>query len=368
MSGAPGGLALELRCTLDAPRERIFKALTDPAELVKWWGPSGFTTPGSRWTWCIGGGYRFGMQPPDGALFHLAGEFLEIEPPAGSPTPSAGRSPTRTTGRRSSGCPWRRQQLTPRSCRWSQGTFATEARWALHRGRLDGFLRETVRTLRSEYLTTGTGWGAAENFDALGSPPKAAGPQPYPCPELGARSLRAYRTYASDSWRCRGRRVVPTARDLRVWTRVGAAGGFLAVLSYTLISAAPLSSTQGLVVACVFGPALMCASTGLYHVLRAHRRTVTLDLGLMANVAAGVTVTVMLFAQLGLKRWFEVQFGTGSTDSSERALHAAFEAANGIQLGRTLRGTCSLPRHRPPGPQHVGATHASDAYSRSQVV
>jgi hypothetical protein len=105
------------------------------------------------------------------------------------------------------------------------------------------------------------------------------------------------------------------------------------VLSYTLISAAPLSSAQGLVVACVFGPALMGASTGLYHVLRAHRRTVTLDLGLMANAAAGVAVTLMLFAQLGFKRWLEVQLGTGSNDSSERALHAAYEAANGIQLG-----------------------------------
>jgi len=117
------------------------------------------------------------------------------------------------------------------------------------------------------------------------------------------------------------------------WTRVGAACGFLAVLSYSLISAAPLTSQQGLALACVFGPALMYASTGLYHVLRAHRRTVTLDLGLMSNVAAGVAVTLMLFSQLGLKGWFEVQFGTGSTSSSDRALHAAFEAANGIQLG-----------------------------------
>jgi hypothetical protein len=117
------------------------------------------------------------------------------------------------------------------------------------------------------------------------------------------------------------------------WTRVGAVCGFLAVLSYTLISAAPLTSAQALVVACVFGPALVFASTGLYHVLRAHRRTVSMDLGLIANVAAGVTVTLMLFSQLGLKRWFEVQFGKGSIDSSERALHAAFEAANGIQLG-----------------------------------
>ena len=117
------------------------------------------------------------------------------------------------------------------------------------------------------------------------------------------------------------------------WARVGAVCGFLAVLSYTLISAAPLTSAEGLVVACVFGPALAAASTGLYHVLRLHRRTVTLDLGLMANVAAGVTVTLMLFAQLGMKRWFELQFGEGSTDSSERTLHASFEAANGIQLG-----------------------------------
>ena len=53
----------------------------------------------------------------------------------------------------------------------------------------------------------------------------------------------------------------------------------------------------------------------------------------MANLAAGVTVTGMLFAQLGLNRWFELQFGTGSTDSSDRPLQAAFEAANGIQLG-----------------------------------
>ena len=117
------------------------------------------------------------------------------------------------------------------------------------------------------------------------------------------------------------------------WTRVGAACGFLAVVSYSLIAAAPLTSGPALVVACVFGPALAFASLGLYHVLRAHRRTVSLDLGLVANLAAGVTVTLMLFAQLGLKRWFEEQFGTGSTDSSERALRAAFEAANGIQLG-----------------------------------
>lgn len=123
---------------------------------------------------------------------------------------------------------------------------------------------------------------------------------------------------------------------LVTWTRVGAVCGFVAGASYALALAAPATSAVGLVAASVFGPALVAFSTGLYHVLRAHRRTVTLDFGIMANVAAGVTVTLMLFSQLALNQWFELHFGTGSTDSSERALRAGFEAANGIQLGLDL--------------------------------
>ena len=82
MSGVQRGFTLDLSCAFDAPRERIFTALTEPAELVEWWGPSGFTTPEIEVDLNVGGGYRFGMQPPDGELFHLAGEFLEIEPPS----------------------------------------------------------------------------------------------------------------------------------------------------------------------------------------------------------------------------------------------------------------------------------------------
>jgi uncharacterized protein YndB with AHSA1/START domain len=29
----------------------------------------------------VGGTYRIAMQPPDGELFHLAGKYLEVEPP-----------------------------------------------------------------------------------------------------------------------------------------------------------------------------------------------------------------------------------------------------------------------------------------------
>lgn len=66
---------------LAAPRERIFRALTEPGVLAKWWGPSGFTTPEIDLDLRVGGGYRFRMQPPEGEAFHLAGEFLQLDPP-----------------------------------------------------------------------------------------------------------------------------------------------------------------------------------------------------------------------------------------------------------------------------------------------
>ncbi|MFZ3499546.1 SRPBCC family protein [Streptomyces sp. 5.8] len=60
----------------------VFQALTEPAELAKWWGPDGFTIPQVESDLRPGGAYRIEMQPPDGASFFLVGEFLEVDPPA----------------------------------------------------------------------------------------------------------------------------------------------------------------------------------------------------------------------------------------------------------------------------------------------
>jgi uncharacterized protein YndB with AHSA1/START domain len=59
----------------------VFRALTDPDEVAKWWGPRGFTSPNIDWDLRVGGRYRIAMQPPDGDLFHLSGEFRELDPP-----------------------------------------------------------------------------------------------------------------------------------------------------------------------------------------------------------------------------------------------------------------------------------------------
>jgi len=77
-----GGLTLRLHRELPAPREIVFRACIEPDDLAQWWGPDGFTTPEIDLDLRVGGEYRFGMQPPDGELFHLSGEFQAIEPPA----------------------------------------------------------------------------------------------------------------------------------------------------------------------------------------------------------------------------------------------------------------------------------------------
>ncbi|MGZ4314715.1 MAG: SRPBCC family protein [Gaiellaceae bacterium] len=76
------GLNLHMRRTLPARRSRVFNALTEPDELAKWWGPNGFTAPGVEVDLRVGGTYRIAMQPPEGALFYLVGEFREVDPPA----------------------------------------------------------------------------------------------------------------------------------------------------------------------------------------------------------------------------------------------------------------------------------------------
>ncbi|MFF3331016.1 SRPBCC domain-containing protein [Streptomyces sp. NPDC002888] len=76
-----GELRLHLRRVLDALCPVVFRELTDPRELARWWGPDGFTVPSVESDLRPGGGYRIAMQPPEGELFYLVGEFLEVEPP-----------------------------------------------------------------------------------------------------------------------------------------------------------------------------------------------------------------------------------------------------------------------------------------------
>jgi uncharacterized protein YndB with AHSA1/START domain len=81
MPGETGGLTLQMSRVLPAPRSAVFSACVDPVELAKWWGPRGFTSPSIELDLRVGGAYRIAMQPPDGDLFYLSGEFRDVDAP-----------------------------------------------------------------------------------------------------------------------------------------------------------------------------------------------------------------------------------------------------------------------------------------------
>jgi uncharacterized protein YndB with AHSA1/START domain len=77
----PNGLNLHLEKVLRAPRARVFAAFVDECTLAAWWGPDDFTVPNVEISAREGERYRFTMQPPEGAAFHISGEFRDVDPP-----------------------------------------------------------------------------------------------------------------------------------------------------------------------------------------------------------------------------------------------------------------------------------------------
>ena len=123
---------LILKRVLPAPRAAVYRALSDPVELARWWGPEGFTTPSVEFDPRVGGDYRIAMQPPDGERFRLSGKFLEVDPPnrlvytfRWDPADPDDRQTVARLSLRELG--------DGTEVRLIQGEFATEERLALHR-------------------------------------------------------------------------------------------------------------------------------------------------------------------------------------------------------------------------------------------
>jgi uncharacterized protein YndB with AHSA1/START domain len=72
---------IELTRVFDAPRELVFSLWTDPKHLAEWWGPHEFTNPRCEWDARPGGKIHVDMRGPDGTVYPMTGEFLEVVPP-----------------------------------------------------------------------------------------------------------------------------------------------------------------------------------------------------------------------------------------------------------------------------------------------
>ena len=74
---------LRVTKTIAAPRDRVFKAWTEPEMLKQWMGPeASFTVPIAEVDLRVGGTYRLGMLPPGESEPHVVGGvYREVRPP-----------------------------------------------------------------------------------------------------------------------------------------------------------------------------------------------------------------------------------------------------------------------------------------------
>lgn len=85
MTTTTENIKLKLERLIKAPRERVFKAWTDPEQIKQWFVPCGkvgeVTTPSAKSDARVGGKYRIQTRKADGEYFTAAGTYREVKPP-----------------------------------------------------------------------------------------------------------------------------------------------------------------------------------------------------------------------------------------------------------------------------------------------
>jgi uncharacterized protein YndB with AHSA1/START domain len=71
---------LRIERTLPAPRPLVYRAFTDPARMMQWFGPHGFEATFVDLDVREGGHWRGGMRGPDGRELIASGVYREVVP------------------------------------------------------------------------------------------------------------------------------------------------------------------------------------------------------------------------------------------------------------------------------------------------
>ena len=71
---------LRIERTLPAPRALVYQAFTEPARMMRWFGPHGFTATTITLDVREGGAWRGGMRGPDGTEQIASGVYREVVP------------------------------------------------------------------------------------------------------------------------------------------------------------------------------------------------------------------------------------------------------------------------------------------------
>lgn len=81
LTADPGEQEIVITRTFDAPRERVFEAITDANQIPKWWGPSRYTTTVDEMDVRPGGRWRFRNHDADGTDYAFRGVYHDVVAP-----------------------------------------------------------------------------------------------------------------------------------------------------------------------------------------------------------------------------------------------------------------------------------------------
>jgi uncharacterized protein YndB with AHSA1/START domain len=73
-----GKLSLEIKRLIKAPRDRVYAAWTDPAQLKQWFGPEDVQTHDFIAEVRVGGKYRWDLTNQEGEEMSIFGEYREL--------------------------------------------------------------------------------------------------------------------------------------------------------------------------------------------------------------------------------------------------------------------------------------------------
>jgi uncharacterized protein YndB with AHSA1/START domain len=81
-SDAPDNREAVATRVFDAPRDLVFRAMTEPEHVMRWYGPRDTRLASCEIDLRVGGRFRFVMQGPEGTEFAFSGTYREVDPPS----------------------------------------------------------------------------------------------------------------------------------------------------------------------------------------------------------------------------------------------------------------------------------------------
>jgi uncharacterized protein YndB with AHSA1/START domain len=81
VTAEPGSNEIHITRLFDAPREKVWRALTDPKLIPQWWGPAKYQTTIVKHEPVSGGSWRFTQRDDSGQEFGFHGVYHDMTAP-----------------------------------------------------------------------------------------------------------------------------------------------------------------------------------------------------------------------------------------------------------------------------------------------